>query len=136
MSLPTSAATVAQCGPGLGLGIDAGGSRTRWALAGQDGRILGSGVVAGMSALQMAHPGARLALHADLSSLCRAALQLGLPVRVQAGLTGFDVDSDHGRQVGAWLAELLAIDVGCVTLCSDIDIAYLDSFGSDLPGQG
>ena len=125
--------------PALGLGIDAGGSRTRWALAGSDGRIVGSGCVDGMSALQMANPAGRLALDAGLTTLCRGALQLGRPARVQAGLTGFD-GNEQGGQAGIWLAarlaQLLAIDVGCVTLCSDMDIAYLDSFGANLPGRG
>ena len=39
---------------GSGLGIDAGGTRTRWALAGADGAIVAEGEVAGLSALQMA----------------------------------------------------------------------------------
>ena len=39
---------------GFGLGIDAGGTETRWALAAPGGAILADGVVAGLSALQMA----------------------------------------------------------------------------------
>jgi glucosamine kinase len=37
---------------GLSLGIDAGGTRTRWALADAAGTILAEGEVAGLSALQ------------------------------------------------------------------------------------
>ena len=37
----------------FGLGIDGGGTQTRWALARASGEIVASGQVAGMTALQM-----------------------------------------------------------------------------------
>ena len=43
----------------LGLGIDAGGTRTRWALADRAGAIVAEGEVAGLSALQMASDAGR-----------------------------------------------------------------------------
>lgn len=115
---------------GLGLGIDAGGTQTRWALADAAGRVLGEGEVDGLSALQMASAPGRAAIHASFAALSRAVLEVGRPARVCAGLTGFGGD---GAQLGQWLAELLQVAVRDVSLRNDIEIAYLDSFA---PGQG
>ncbi|MET3130332.1 glucosamine kinase [Oxalobacteraceae bacterium GrIS 1.11] len=114
----------------LGLGIDAGGSQTRWALATADGSIVAEGQAAGLSALQMASANGRLALHATFTALCRTVLDAGRPRRVCAGLTGFGGD---GAQLRSWLADLFALGEPDVTLCNDIEIAYLDCFE---PGCG
>lgn len=123
-------------GPGLGLGIDAGGSRNRWALATPAGVIVAEGEAPGMAAQHMAHADGRQALQAAFAGLCRAVLDAGRPRRVCAGLTGFDgagAGAGDGTQARRWLADLLALDGAAVTLCSDIHIAYLDSFQ---PGDG
>lgn len=117
-------------GPGLGLGLDAGGTRTRWALAGADGRLVAEGQVAGLSALQMSSASGRHTVHANFSDLARAVLAHGQPQRVHAGLTGFGGD---GEQLQKWLAELLGVSARAVALCNDIEIAYLDSLR---PGEG
>jgi glucosamine kinase len=117
-------------GPGLGLGIDAGGTRTRWALASADGEVLAEGQVGGLSALQMSSAPGRQTVHATFSSLALAVLEHGQPRRIQAGLTGFGGDDE---QLQRWLAELLGVPPRAVTLCSDMEIAYLSSFE---PGQG
>lgn len=114
----------------LGLGIDAGGTRTRWALATASGAIVAEGQLPGLSALQMGSADGRLALHTAFAGLCGAVLAAGRPARVRAGLTGFGGD---GALAARWLAELLAIGEPAVTLCNDVEIAYLDSFE---PGQG
>jgi N-acetylglucosamine kinase-like BadF-type ATPase len=115
---------------GLGLGIDAGGTETRWALAAPGGAIVAQGRVAGLSALQMSNPGGREIVHATFTALAHAVLAAGRPVQVRAGLTGFGGD---GEQLQRWLAELLHVPARCVTFCSDMEIAYLGSFS---PGQG
>ena len=116
-----------------GLGIDAGGTRTRWALAAPDGAVVAEGQVAGLSALQMGSAAGREAVHASFAELAQAVLAHGQPRQVQAGLTGFGGDSADGRQLQRWLAELLGLDTAAVKLCNDIEIAYLDSFAH---GQG
>lgn len=116
--------------PGIGLGIDAGGTQTRWALAGRDGAILAEGSVAGLSALQMSRADGRANVHATFVELTQAVLQHAQPTRVHAGLTGFGGD---GAQLQCWLAELLGIAAAAVTLSNDIDIAYRASF---TPGAG
>jgi N-acetylglucosamine kinase-like BadF-type ATPase len=114
----------------IGLGIDAGGTQTRWALAAPDGAILAEGTVAGLSALQMSKPDGRASVHATFKDLARAVLAHAQPARVRAGLTGFGGD---GEQLTSWLAELLGITPVAIAMCNDIEIAYRASF---TPGEG
>ncbi|AVR94473.1 N-acetylglucosamine kinase [Pseudoduganella armeniaca] len=114
----------------LGLGIDAGGTETRWALARPDGGIVAAGHVAGTSALQMASAAGRERLQAVFAALAAQVLAHGRPARICAGLTGFGGDS---TVLTAWLAQLLGVAADAVSLCNDIEIAYLDSF---TPGAG
>jgi N-acetylglucosamine kinase-like BadF-type ATPase len=114
----------------LGLGIDAGGTETRWALAAPGGAIVAEGRVAGLSALQMGTPHGRDAVRATFAQLAGAALLHGGPGRVQAGLTGFGGDSELLRR---WLAEELHVEPATIHLCSDMEIAYRASFA---PGEG
>ena len=114
----------------LGLGIDAGGTQTRWALANAFGAIVAEGQVAGLSALQMGSAAGRQAVHATFAMLARDVLRHRGPSRVRAGLTGFGGD---GEQLQRWLSELLGLSSRAITLCNDIEIAYLDSFA---PGEG
>ena len=126
ISFPTANNAV----PVLGLGIDAGGTQTRWALAGANGAIVADGAVDGLSALQMSSESGRAALHVTFATLSQAVLAIGQPRAVVAGLTGFGGDDVMLAQA---LADLLALDAGDVTICNDIEIAYRDSFA---PGQG
>ena len=116
--------------PDIGLGIDAGGTQTRWALAARDGAILAEGTVAGLSALQMSKPDGRASVHATFTTLAREVLAHAQPSRVRAGLTGFGGD---GEQLTGWLAELLGLQADAIAICNDIDIAYRACF---LPGEG
>jgi len=116
--------------PTLGLGIDAGGTRTRWALALADGSIVAEGTAPGLSALQMGSPQGREAVHATFAALAEALLPHGTPARAWAGLTGFGGDSELLQR---WLAELLHLAPAAIHFCSDMEIAYRASF---TPGQG
>jgi N-acetylglucosamine kinase-like BadF-type ATPase len=116
--------------PALGLGIDAGGTQTRWALAAPGGAILAEGKVAGLSALQMGTPHGRETVRATFEELAAKVLPHGVPARVQAGLTGFGGDSE---QLQRWLAELLHMQAADIHFCSDMEIAYRASFA---PGEG
>lgn len=115
---------------GLGLGIDAGGTRTRWALALPGGHIVAEGSVDGLSALQMASDEGRETVRGVFAGMARAVLEHGRPIAVRAGLTGF---GGEGEQLAHWLAGILGIDAGAITLCNDIEIAYRASFS---PGEG
>lgn len=113
-----------------GLGIDAGGTQTRWALADATGAIVAEGHVAGASALQMATPAGRERLRAIFEELAHAVLAHGRPRRINAGLTGFGGDS---AVLTGWLAGLLGVAPPDISVCNDIEIAYLDAFA---PGAG
>jgi len=115
---------------GLGLGIDAGGTQTRWALANTAGDIVAEGAVAGMSANQMGSTAGRDAMRGIFAMLAAQVLAHGQPERVCAGLTGFDGVS---TQVAQWLAEALQLAPSEVAMRNDVEIAYLDSFA---PGAG
>ncbi|OEZ55912.1 BadF/BadG/BcrA/BcrD ATPase family protein [Janthinobacterium sp. HH103] len=114
----------------LGLGIDAGGTQTRWALATADGTIVADGAVEGLSALQMSSDAGRAAVHATFAILCKQVLAVGQPRAVVAGLTGFGGDD---VVLAKMLSALLALNAGDVSIGNDIDIAYRDSFE---PGEG
>ncbi|OEZ91821.1 BadF/BadG/BcrA/BcrD ATPase family protein [Janthinobacterium sp. HH106] len=114
----------------LGLGIDAGGTQTRWALATGDGTIVADGAVEGLSALQMSSDAGRAAVHATFAILCKQVLAVGQPRAVVAGLTGFGGDD---VVLAKMLSALLALNAGDVSIGNDIDIAYRDSFE---PGEG
>lgn len=114
----------------LGLGIDAGGTQTRWALADTRGHLLAEGEIEGLSALQMSSTDGRAALQAAFSRLAAAVAVHGQPQAIEAGLTGFGGD---GGQLCAWLAAQFGLNPAAVHLRNDIEFAYLDNFR---PGQG
>ena len=123
-----------QVGAVVGLGFDAGGTRTRWALASgggdRHGKIVAEGAVAGFSAGQMDQADGRSAIDAALAELASQVLQHARPTRVHAGLTGFGGASEllRGR-----VAKALGVAESAVTLGNDIEIAYRDVFA---PGEG
>ena len=116
--------------PCLGLGIDAGGTQTRWALASQAGEIVAEGRVGGLSAVQMATKGGQQALREGFAEMAAQVLEVGRPGAVRAGLTGFGGGAPE-------LSDLIGAPVGLtadrVVLSTDIEMAYLDVFG---PGEG
>jgi glucosamine kinase len=114
----------------IGLGIDAGGTQTRWALARANGDVIVEGHVGGMSGLMMATLSGREAIKASLSELAHAIQSYAQPARVYAGMTGFDED---GSAIAALIGGALNIDPVHITISNDIEIAYHDCFA---PGDG
>ena len=115
----------------LALGIDAGGTETRWALARPPGVIVAEGRVRGFSAHEFSGPGQdQDQVVVILEDLARAVLAHGRPARVHAGLTGFGAPSEGLARL---IAEPLGLPIQAVTLSSDIETAYLDLFAI---GQG
>jgi N-acetylglucosamine kinase-like BadF-type ATPase len=113
----------------VALGIDAGGSQTRWALVDASGAIAGEGQARGFSALQVrGHE--RSVVVAALEEIAHAVASLGRPQRVHAALTGFGGDASILK---ALVAEPLGLDPESVTVGSDIETMYLDLFA---PGEG
>jgi len=113
----------------LALGIDVGGTQTRWALLQGSGVILAEGQVPGFSALDLQGPGRDRAV-AAMVELGRSVLAVGSPVRVHAGLTGF---GSFSGDLARLLADPLGLPEAAVTLSSDLETAYLGLFA---PGEG
>ena len=116
--------------PTYSLGIDAGGTRTRWALAETNGETVASGHAGGMSALQMSSDAGREQLKKNLAALAEAVLAVGKPQFVCAGITGFD---SNPADLAVMIANSLGIRSGGVTVRSDIEIACLGLYA---PGEG
>jgi glucosamine kinase len=116
--------------PPLGLGIDAGGTQTRWALAQADGSVVSEGSVGGLSALLMNSPDGRRQMEATLAQLAAAVLAEGTPHRVYAGVTGLD---ESESTLAPLIAKPFGLNANAVKLSNDVELAFLDVFS---PGEG
>jgi glucosamine kinase len=105
-----TAATATAC-----IGLDAGGTATRWALADGSGALLREGRVAPVSGLQLASEAGRAEL---LRVLQQVASEAGPAAAVAAGVTGLD------EAQAAPMRSLLAQAWGAVPLlaCNDIEL--------------
>lgn len=116
-----------------GLGLDAGGTATRWQLVDGQGRAHARGEVAGFSATQLGTLQQPL-LDAALAELSAALLPLPRPTQVFGGLTGFDGSAaDPPGALHKRLAQALGLGAGAVRLVSDIELACRALFA---PGRG
>jgi glucosamine kinase len=117
----------------LGLGLDAGGTQTRWALARADGSLVADGAVAGITALQLNTNDGRTHIKSALDSIaagvCAAAGATSVH-HVCAGVTGLD---QRDERLCSLIGSSLNISPEAVSVHSDIDIAYRDLFA---PGEG
>jgi glucosamine kinase len=112
----------------IGLGIDAGGSRSRWALADASGTVTASGEVAGFTALQVHTEKGSGHIQATLAALATA---LPTPVTaVHAGITGYD---GHASPMTDWCARTFHVAAGRVSLSTDVELIARDCFA---PGAG
>lgn len=114
----------------FGLGLDAGGTQTRWALARASGEIIANGDIAGMTALQMSTDAGVAHIRSVITSLAKAVIAIGQPVCVCAGITGL---SEGNEAIRSLIANAFGLKNNDVTLSSDIEIAYLDVYA---PGEG
>lgn len=117
-----------------GLGIDAGGSQSRWALAGPDGAVIAEGAVPGFSALQMGSESGQKTVQDVLSHLAIELSAYGGASAVRAGVTGLGgLHEPAGRMLQALLAKYLNLPAAAVLVSSDIELACLAAFE---PGEG
>lgn len=116
----------------LGLGLDAGGTTTRWVLLGDAGQSLAEGKVAGLSGLHMNNELGVRRLRSELGRVASdlAAARGGLRVKVVGGFTGVD---GHSPELAALMGAVLAVDTSDVRVMSDIEVAYRGEFK---PGEG
>ncbi len=120
----------APAGP-LHLGLDAGGTQTRWALADAAGALRAEGTAPPLSGLMLLDAPGRAALQAALQAL-GAALPAGAALRsAWAGVTGLDAAQAAG--FAAPLAAALGLPPASVRVGSDVELAYRAAWA---PGQG
>ncbi|MFN9746901.1 MAG: N-acetylglucosamine kinase [Betaproteobacteria bacterium] len=117
--------------PALHLGLDAGGTQTRWALADAAGRVVAEGSAPPLSGLMLLDPAGRATLRAALQGLA-AALPAGRVLRsAWAGLTG--LDEVLAPVMAQALGGVLALPPAAVRVCADIELACRAAFA---PGEG
>ena len=113
-------------GPGVGLGLDVGGSASRWTLAGADGAPLAQGALPGFSGGQVHSADGLAQVQQVLAALAAALQPWPRPQRLCAGITGHDAESgDALRQL---LARHLGLRPAQVELASDVQMQYFSSF--------
>ncbi|MFZ4650553.1 MAG: BadF/BadG/BcrA/BcrD ATPase family protein [Rubrivivax sp.] len=124
-------------GPGLTLGLDVGGTQSRWALARPGGPVLAEGTAGGFSGQQVLTELGRSQIEHELrvmgeaAAAAAAALGGGPVQRVWAGVTGYDAAS--GPALGELLAAALALPAQAVRLHNDVELACRLCFA---PGAG
>src|SRR5258706_12489778 len=111
----------------LGMGIDAGGTLTRWALARPDGKIVASGEAPGISALMMKTTEGRGRIRAALLEIAQGAAAFGRPISIQAGGTGL---GEREGKLKTVVAETVGLDERAVHLQNDIAFPYLGIFAA------
>ena len=105
------------------LGLDAGGTHTRWAVMGASGVLHAQGEAPPLSGLQLHSAEGRAEAQATLEIIASAA---GRVYAVVAGVTGFDSSQTP------WLCNLLAatmrVDVAAVQAMTDIELVCRAAF--------
>jgi N-acetylglucosamine kinase-like BadF-type ATPase len=114
----------------LGLGLDAGGTTTRWALCTPDGTVVAEGVGGGMTGVQLLSDHGKVSLNKTLGELGSAVLSKGAARHVCGGFTGLD---QHSPVLAQMIGHAFQVSADAVELKSDIEIAYHDVFS---PGEG
>lgn len=118
----------------IGLGIDMGGTQTRWALADSSGKIICEGAATGATALQLSSQAGQSSLHELFTSIAKQlpneTERTGKIQSVRAGLTGYSGDPSGLHQM---LSAVFDLPEASVKISNDIEIAYLDAFQ---PGEG
>ena len=115
----------------LGLGLDAGGTQTRWALADGSGAVLAQGHAAGFSALQMTSADGAQALADVLADIAQQVQPHGRSTALCAGLTGFDGDAQG--PLASLFAQAFNVPMQALRLLPDIELACRAAFA---PGEG
>jgi N-acetylglucosamine kinase-like BadF-type ATPase len=127
-------ATVNLSAVSWGLGMDAGGTKTRWALCDQAGSLVVEGEIGGMSGLHLGTSAGVEKLQQTLQALKAAIADNthGGDVMLYAGMTGLG-DPALARAMLALMQVELPLAPGHIHLVNDMDIAYRAAFA---PGQG
>lgn len=139
----TGAAAAPLAAGALAVGLDVGGTQTRWALARAGGPVLAEGTVGGFSGQQVLTEAGRAQIAHELRAVAQAVQAAagadagGAPApaaavqRVWAGVTGFDAAS--GPALGELFAATLGLPRAAIRLHNDVELACRLCFA---PGGG
>lgn len=114
------------------LGLDAGGSSSRWLLVDETGGEVARGAAGPVSAITLRTEEAPGVL-ARLTALLEEAVAHARPERVVAGVTGLEAGSPEADLLTATIAGALGLPQAAVRVMPDIHLAYLSAFR---PGEG
>jgi N-acetylglucosamine kinase-like BadF-type ATPase len=111
------------------LGLDAGGTGTRYVLVARDGHVLAEGQGPAMSGTQLLDAGGRIGVDITLGGIARALPQL--PRAIVAGITGYD----HvlAPEMLPRLTQVFGVEAGAAKAMSDIELLCRAAFP---PGDG
>jgi N-acetylglucosamine kinase-like BadF-type ATPase len=112
---------------GLGLGIDAGGTATRWRLADASGRCMAQGSVAPLTGHLFSAAAEERARQIVLD-MAQAVMKQGRPLGIIAGITGLTRDTPAEATMRALFAETFELTPDRVFVAEDMWIAYLSYF--------
>jgi glucosamine kinase len=113
------------------LGIDVGGTASRWVACDDAGTVLARGKAAGATG-HIFNPAERERLRVALAQIASALGNSGLTARsLTAGLTGYG--SAVSDEVKAMLSGLLGVAAAAILVTDDIVLAYMANFA---PGEG
>lgn len=115
-----------------GLGLDAGGSGTRWVLADAAGAPMARGEGPPLSG-HVFSDAARERAREAVAALAEAVLPQGRPEALVAGVTGTSADSPEAAIVTALLSDAFGIPPDRVRVADDLSIAHRARFAA---GEG
>jgi glucosamine kinase len=117
--------------PALHLGLDAGGTQTRWALADGVGRVVAEGSAPPLSGLMLLDDAGLARLQAALQGLAAALPPSTVLRSAWAGLTG--LDAAQAPALAQALGGALGLPPAAVRVGSDVELACRAAFA---PGEG
>lgn len=116
----------------MGLGIDVGGTATRWALADASGQTLATGAVGSLHGV-VSTLGDDGNLHNTIEQLVQQVHAHGTPDCVVAGISGYDELAPGASIFPDSFRRAWALPSHEVLVCNDIVTSYLSAFQ---PGEG
>ena len=114
----------------VGLGIDAGGSSTRWLLRSGGGTVLAQGQTGPLTGHIFSDNDAQLA---RFSGVLEAARAVHPPDALVAGITGLHPGTVAVNLFARAVKDVLGLTPECTVLANDMHVAFRGAFG---PGEG
>jgi glucosamine kinase len=111
----------------LGLGIDAGGTATRWRLADDQGRCLAQGDAEPLTG-HLFSAAAEERARQIILDMAQTVLRQGKPLSIIAGITGLTRETPSEAKMRGLFAEIFELPNDRVFVAEDMWIAYLSYF--------